>query len=107
MAATFAGPKPSPRSNHGAVVDKKGRILIFGGFTENGYSNEVFLIDPVEERWEKPFISGQAPIARESFSMNRVNHSDDSFVFKLFRSEIQYGYLEDLRMEVCLMIYVF
>lgn len=72
MEVNYQGPKPTPRSNHGAVVDKKGRIIIFGGFTENGYSNDVYILDPVEEKWQKPYVSGQAPVPRESFSMTRV-----------------------------------
>jgi len=57
----------------------KGRIIIFGGFTENGYANDVYIIDPVEELWGKPFISGTAPVARESFSMTRVRIEFDFF----------------------------
>jgi len=29
-------------------------------------------MDPIEKTWGKPFISGTAPTARESFSITRV-----------------------------------
>jgi N-acetylneuraminic acid mutarotase len=49
------GPKPSPRSNHGAVLAPDGaQILLFGGYTESGYSDELFALNIVERRWEKP-----------------------------------------------------
>lgn len=63
--------------------------MFFGGYTvrkkyifnihcllflkkDNGYSNDVFLLDLVNLKWVKPLINGEAPRARENFSMNLV-----------------------------------
>lgn len=48
------GPKPTPRTNHKACLDDEGRIVIYGGYTEMSYSNEVFFINLIEWRFEKP-----------------------------------------------------
>ena len=38
-----------PRANHMGVVIDDGKILIFGGYTEeNKYSNELFIFDYME-----------------------------------------------------------
>lgn len=59
------GPVPTPRTNHGAVLDDDGKIVIFGGYTVEGYSNEVYIINLVTHRWEKPMINGKPPLPRE------------------------------------------
>ncbi|EGR32384.1 kelch motif family protein, putative [Ichthyophthirius multifiliis] len=69
------GQKPSGRCNHKAILDNNGRIVIFGGYTQQGYSNEVFFLDLVNLRWEKPFINGELPRPRENFSMNLIRDS--------------------------------
>ena len=36
------GPMPTPRTNHKAVLVSQSRIVIFGGFTEQGLVNDVY-----------------------------------------------------------------
>lgn len=43
--------------------------IIFGGFIGENYTNDIFVLDIVNERWGKPTAGGEIPIARESFSM--------------------------------------
>ncbi|KAL4499312.1 hypothetical protein ABPG72_006898 [Tetrahymena utriculariae] len=74
----FEGPKPPGRTNHKAVLDNQGRIVFFGGFTVQGYSNDVYFLDLVNLRWVKPLINGESPRPRENFSMNLIR---DSYVW--------------------------
>jgi N-acetylneuraminic acid mutarotase len=69
---SYTGTAPSPRAFHGAIVDQQGRIVIFGGYNGEIFLNDVYYADIVNLEWETPFISGTAPVARESFSMSRV-----------------------------------
>ena len=54
----MVGTPPTPRGNHGAVLTNGGVIIIFGGYTNNGYSNEIFILDYLNKRWIQPIISG-------------------------------------------------
>lgn len=61
---------PSGRTNHGAVLDNNGNIIIFGGYTsELKYSNDIHMIDLINTRWVKPIITGKIPLKRERFSI--------------------------------------
>lgn len=63
------GPLPSPRTNHKALLVSKSRIVIFGGYTELGLVNDVYQINLIYRRWEKPNLYGDFPLPRESCSM--------------------------------------
>lgn len=44
-------------SNHGAVADMEGRILVFGGSLGNSKTNsQVYMFDTLAERWTTPLI---------------------------------------------------
>jgi N-acetylneuraminic acid mutarotase len=62
------------RSGHGSVLIDDAKILIFGGYTEQGYTNEVLLINLLDERFETPLVSGNPPNPRENFSMIKINN---------------------------------
>lgn len=53
--------------------------LIFGGFVGEIYSNDVYILDIVNERWGKPTAGGDVPIGRESFAM--TYHHGVAYVF--------------------------
>lgn len=56
----WPGFAPSPRSNHKMVLTNVGGI-IFGGYIGETYSNDVYILDLVNERWGKPSAGGDAP----------------------------------------------
>lgn len=60
-------------SGHGAIIDDRGKIVVFGGYSEKGYLNEIMLINTVKERFEYPSSTGIKPSPREAFSMELIN----------------------------------
>jgi len=56
----WPGFAPSPRSNHKMVLSNVGGI-IFGGYIGETYSNDVYVLDLVNERWGKPSAGGDPP----------------------------------------------
>ena len=50
-------------------MTSNGFAVLFGGYIGDGYSNEVYIADLINERWGKPIISGKPPLPRESFGM--------------------------------------
>lgn len=72
-----------------------------GGFTDMGYVNDVYFLNTLLQRWEKPIITGMKPLPRESFSMNYV--TQPAFFMSLdliipIRSGTLYGSLVVSRM---------
>jgi hypothetical protein len=41
------------------VMTSNGFAVLFGGYIGDGYSNDVYIADLVNERWGKPVVSGQ------------------------------------------------
>lgn len=56
------------------VLTNSGFAVLFGGYIGDGYSNEVYLLDLVTEKWSKPVINGYPPLPRESFGMTYVEY---------------------------------
>ena len=67
------------------------KMVVFGGYTDKGYSNDIFMINLVEERFETPLAVGKPPSPRESFSMVIINNR--IFIFGGFQEG---GVLNDL-----------
>ena len=63
------GDEPAGRTNHAMDVDPDGNLVVFGGFTLNGYDNSIFLFDTLHEKWDFPQPKGLAPTARELTSL--------------------------------------
>lgn len=59
-----SGRAPPPREGHSATAVNE-RIFVFGGFTEEGYSNELYVLNVELMAWEKPPVAGTAPSGRE------------------------------------------
>ncbi|MEO0109707.1 MAG: kelch repeat-containing protein [candidate division WOR-3 bacterium] len=62
-----AGNLPLPRCDHSAVYDQRHqRMLIFGGWVEEGLTNDVWSLDLTlgQERWERLNPSGTPPVPR-------------------------------------------
>ena len=68
-ALELQGEEPAGRTNHAMDVDPDGNLVVFGGFTTNGYDNSVFVFDTLNWKWSFPTPSGLAPTARELTSL--------------------------------------
>jgi hypothetical protein len=90
---SYTGPAPSARSSAGMVVDNEGRLIIFGGYTANGYVNDLHICDTVNQLWISPYISGTPPSAREGMSMTYISNQNAVY---LFGGAGQSGALNDL-----------
>ena len=55
------------RKGHNAIIDNKGRLFVFGGYTSKGYSNDIFIINLLEEKFETINVKGNVPSPRENF----------------------------------------
>lgn len=75
--------------------------LLFGGYVGETYSNDVFILDLVNERWGKPTPGGEIPIGRESHGM--LYHHGAVYVFGGYGTGIVlndvYSLSEDLTWE--------
>ena len=68
------------RTNHGTVIDNKGKMYIFGGYSEKGYLNDFFYIDIVNHKYKAlTSVIGISPSQRENFIFEIVN--DTIFLF--------------------------
>ena len=48
-------------------------MVVFGGYSDKGYSNDLIIINIIEQRFENPLTTGNPPSARESFAMEFIN----------------------------------
>jgi len=69
------GMPPVGRYYHTATNIGEGRIVIFGGRTETGESNDVFILDTKKMRWIKPNVSGKPPKKRYQHSAELFDHN--------------------------------
>ncbi len=77
-----AEPKPSPRNFYAmAFADQAGQALLFGGRTEQGPANDLWLFDSAAEAWSQPSAGGEAPSARYGHDAAWVADSLSLFVF--------------------------
>eukprot|EP00753_Platysulcus_tardus_P007894 PLAT15521.1.p1 GENE.PLAT15521.1~~PLAT15521.1.p1 ORF type:complete len:836 (+),score=438.77 PLAT15521.1:38-2545(+) len=72
------GQLPSAREGHSAIT-YDGRIYVFGGYTERGYSDDLFVLNLDMMAWEKPNVAGTRPKPREGHSA--VLYKDRMVVF--------------------------
>jgi N-acetylneuraminic acid mutarotase len=57
---------PSGRTNHATDVDKHGNLVVFGGFTDSGFDNAVYMFNTTARAWSGPIDTyGDAPTPRE------------------------------------------
>ena len=66
------GQKPLGRSNHAADLDEETHMVVFGGYSQKGYLNDVWIYTPYLNKWSKYEASGELPSPRELSSMNIV-----------------------------------
>ena len=74
------GTAPDARSFHAytlidvrKVTQGKPKMAIFGGYTERGFTNDLFLYDLIEQKWEKPIVlyekNADLPTSRQGASL--------------------------------------
>jgi hypothetical protein len=60
---SVSGSAPPSREGHTAAAFGS-RIVYFGGYTQKGYSNQLFVLDTALTTWEYPDVKGPVPLAR-------------------------------------------
>mmetsp|Transcript_17848 Transcript_17848/g.20248 ORF Transcript_17848/g.20248 Transcript_17848/m.20248 type:complete len:811 (+) Transcript_17848:136-2568(+) len=75
-SVNLTGIPPAPRSRASSTIVGNGKIVVYGGYNENNYPEDVILINMVKRRWEYPKTSGDLPGGRQGAAMiydkNRV-----------------------------------
>ncbi|MGI0037544.1 MAG: Kelch repeat-containing protein, partial [Nitrososphaera sp.] len=71
---------PSARASYGMAYDsRQGVLVLFGGFTELGYFNDIWLYDPVRNSWEERQVDGDKPSPRGAMGF-AYDEANDVFV---------------------------
>jgi N-acetylneuraminic acid mutarotase len=84
---------PSARASYGMTFDsKRNTIVLFGGFTEHGYFNDVWIYDPVKNLWREQKITGDAPSPRGAMGFAYDEGND---VFVMFGGFSDAGFFGD------------
>ena len=92
---TDLGPKnaPSERASYGMAYDSKRHLVVlFGGFTEQGYHNDTWIFDPNENSWQELQINGDAPAPRGAMGFVYQAAND---VFIMFGGFSDQGFFKD------------
>jgi N-acetylneuraminic acid mutarotase len=84
---------PSERASYGMALDsKRHEILLFGGFTEKGYFNDLWAYDIDQNAWRMKNVTGSQPEARGAMSFVYDTQSD---VFVMFGGFSNLGFFSD------------
>jgi N-acetylneuraminic acid mutarotase len=60
---------PSARASYGMALDENRReLVLFGGFTENEYFNDVWVYDIANQEWKSRNFAGELPAPRGAMS---------------------------------------
>jgi N-acetylneuraminic acid mutarotase len=84
---------PSARASYGMAYDsRQGVLVLFGGFTEQGYFNDLWLYDPARNSWEERQVDGDVPAPRGAmgFAYDEANN-----VFVMFGGFSDAGFFAD------------
>jgi N-acetylneuraminic acid mutarotase len=60
----MSGTPPLGREGHSAVRSGT-HIILFGGYTEKGFTNELIVLDTALSAWQRPAVTGTKPEPRE------------------------------------------
>ena len=63
----ISGVKPSGREGHTAILYNN-RMFVFGGFTNGGCLNDLYILDLKTMSWELGITSGNTPSMRQDHS---------------------------------------
>ena len=84
---------PSERASYGMAYDSKRHLMVlFGGFTEQGYHNDTWIFDPAENSWKELQIDGEVPAARGAMGFVYQAAND---VFTMFGGFSDRGFFKD------------
>ncbi len=84
---------PDQRASYGSAYDsKRHNILLFGGFTELGYFNDVWTYSPKDNSWTKVTTSGDLPDPRGAMGFVYDSKND---VFIMFGGFSDGGWFND------------
>jgi N-acetylneuraminic acid mutarotase len=84
---------PSARASYGMAYDSERKLIVlFGGFTERGYYNDVWVYDPRLNSWEERLIHGDRPSPRGAMGF-AYDESNDVFI--MFGGFSELGYFSD------------
>jgi len=70
----ISGTPPEAREGHSGTASD-GSIIIFGGYSEAGYRNDVFALDTDLFEWTKPAVTGSPPSPREGHTATMFEDS--------------------------------
>lgn len=73
------GDLPSARVNAAGDLNEDGNLVVVGGYTDDGYENDVWVYDYAANTWAKQTPSGDPPSAREYHSVTILNRQ--AFVY--------------------------
>jgi hypothetical protein len=83
---------PSERASYGVALDTaRNELVLFGGFTELGYFNDVWVYDIAMQDWRVAEISGTSPAPRGAMSFTYDTKNDHFIMFGGFSDEGFYG----------------
>lgn len=49
-------------------------MIVFGGYTETGYDNTIYILNLIDKKFEKPIVKGNLPSKRENYGMLYLNN---------------------------------
>ena len=75
-----------------ALDSKRHELVLFGGFTESGYFNDVWIYDIAEKEWRESELAGTSPSPRGAMSFS-YNPENDYFV--MFGGFSNLGFFSD------------
>ena len=65
-----------PHGRQGATLTRLGdRFVLFGGATDTGAFNDVFLLEEDASAWSRPVVTGEKPLGREGHSAALIGTS--------------------------------
>ena len=77
-----SGERPSPRQGHSATeIPERGWIVVFGGISEAGPLNDLYILDVHTHEWTRKPAAGPTPLARCRHAAVYIPARDSIYVF--------------------------
>lgn len=62
-----------PIAYHAGVLHEHGLIFIYGGYTSEGLSSEIIILDTINKHWGYPAVVGLKPESRKLHTLSRIS----------------------------------